>query len=150
SSGRWDTAQGYGEVWYPKVPAGWVPYADGRWVWIVPWGWTWVDAESWGFAPCHYGRWALIGESWAWVPGAFEPFPVYAPALIGFLGGSGLRSAGFRSLPARSIGRATPPIRATFADSIRPMWRISTEFTSRGMGGLPQTSPARCLSTAGS
>ena len=90
SSGRWDTAQGYGDVWYPNVPAGWVPYADGRWVWIAPWGWTWVDAESWRFAPCHYGRWALIGESWAWVPGAFEPSPVYAPALVGFLSGSGV------------------------------------------------------------
>jgi hypothetical protein len=88
--GRWDTAPGYGEVWYPKVPAGWAPYTNGRWVWVAPWGWTWVDAEPWGFAPCHYGRWAMVGDSWGWVPGAFEPSPVYAPALVAFLGGPGV------------------------------------------------------------
>ncbi len=87
--GRWDTAPGFGEVWYPDVPAGWVPYSVGRWVWVAPWGWTWVDAAPWGFAPCHYGRWALIGDSWGWVPGTFEPNPVYAPALVAFLGGPG-------------------------------------------------------------
>jgi len=88
--GRWDAAPGYGEVWYPNVPAGWAPYTNGRWVWVAPWGWTWVDAEPWGFAPCHYGRWAMVGESWGWVPGAFEPSPVYAPALVAFLGGPGV------------------------------------------------------------
>ena len=88
--GRWDAARGYGEVWYPNVPPGWAPYTNGRWVWVAPWGWTWVDAAPWGFAPCHYGRWAVIGESWGWVPGAFEPSPVYAPALVAFLGGPGV------------------------------------------------------------
>jgi hypothetical protein len=88
--GRWDTAPGYGEVWYPNVPAGWAPYTNGRWVWVAPWGWTWVDAEPWGFGPCHYGRWAMVGDSWGWVPGAFEPSPVYAPALVAFLGGPGV------------------------------------------------------------
>jgi len=87
--GRWDTVPGYGEVWYPNVPAGWAPYTDGRWVWVAPWGWTWIDDAPWGFAPCHYGRWAFIGESWGWVPGTFEPVPVYAPALVAFLGGAG-------------------------------------------------------------
>jgi hypothetical protein len=88
--GRWDTAPGYGEVWYPNVTAGWAPYTNGRWVWVAPWGWTWVDAEPWGFAPCHYGRWAMVGDSWGWVPGSFEPSPVYAPALVAFLGGAGV------------------------------------------------------------
>jgi hypothetical protein len=88
--GRWDSAPGYGEVWYPNVQAGWAPYTNGRWVWVAPWGWTWVDAEPWGFAPCHYGRWAMVGESWGWVPGAFESSPVYAPALVAFLGGPGV------------------------------------------------------------
>ena len=87
--GRWDTAPGYGEVWYPNVPAGWAPYTDGRWAWVAPWGWTWIDDAPWGFAPCHYGRWAFIGESWGWMPGTFEPVPVYAPALVAFLGGAG-------------------------------------------------------------
>jgi FecR protein len=88
--GRWDSAPGYGEVWYPNVPPGWAPYTNGRWVWVAPWGWTWVDAEPWGFAPCHYGRWAWIGDSWGWAPGAFEPSPVYAPALVAFVGGVGV------------------------------------------------------------
>ena len=88
--GRWDSAPGYGEVWYPNVAPGWAPYTNGRWVWVAPWGWTWVDAEPWGFAPCHYGRWALIGDSWGWVPGAVEPSPVYAPALVAFVGGPGV------------------------------------------------------------
>jgi hypothetical protein len=87
--GRWDAASGYGEVWYPNVPAGWAPYTQGRWVWVEPWGWTWVDDAPWGFAPSHYGRWAFIGDRWCWVPGSFEPSPVYAPALVGFLGGPG-------------------------------------------------------------
>jgi hypothetical protein len=90
SYGRWDNAAGYGEVWYPNVPTGWAPYTDGRWIWVRPWGWTWVDAAPWGFAPCHYGRWALIGENWGWVSGSFVPAPVYAPALVGFLGGPGV------------------------------------------------------------
>ena len=88
--GRWDTAPGYGGVWYPNVPTGWAPYTNGRWVWVAPWGWTWVDVEPWGFAPCHYGRWAMIEDRWGWVPGAFEPSPVYAPALVAFLGGPGV------------------------------------------------------------
>jgi hypothetical protein len=90
ANGRWDTTPGYGEVWYPNVSAGWTPYTQGRWVWVEPWGWTWVDDAPWGFAPSHYGRWAFIGERWCWVPGSFVPSPVYAPALVGFLGGAGL------------------------------------------------------------
>jgi hypothetical protein len=31
----------------------------------------------------------MIEDRWGWVPGAFEPFPVYAPALVAFLGGPG-------------------------------------------------------------
>jgi hypothetical protein len=89
ANGRWDTAAGYGEVWYPNVPAGWAPYTQGRWAWVEPWGWTWVDDAPWGFAPSHYGRWAFVAERWCWVPGSFEPSPVYAPALVGFLGGAG-------------------------------------------------------------
>ena len=42
-----------------------------------------------GFHELVY-RWAMIGDSWGWVPGTFEPYPVYAPALVGFLGGPGV------------------------------------------------------------
>ena len=87
--GRWDNAPEYGRVWYPsQVQADWAPYRYGRWVWVEPWGWTWVEEEPWGFAPFHYGRWALIGSRWGWVPGPVVTVrPIYAPALVAFVGG---------------------------------------------------------------
>ena len=88
--GTWETIPDYGPVWYPaSVPAGWAPYRFGHWVWIEPWGWTWIDDEPWGFAPFHYGRWLFYRERWIWVPGAVEPHPVYAPALVAWIGGDG-------------------------------------------------------------
>jgi len=88
--GHWDEEPGYGQVWYPtNVPPDWVPYRNGNWDFIEPWGWTWVEAEPWGYAPFHYGRWAHIGPVWAWVPGPVVVRPVYAPALVAFVGGPG-------------------------------------------------------------
>ena len=88
--GQWSEEPDYGPVWVPaSVPPGWVPYRMGEWVWIEPWGWTWVEAEPWGFVPFHYGRWAHIGPVWAWVPGPVIVRPVYAPALVAFVGGPG-------------------------------------------------------------
>jgi len=99
SHGTWRPHPVYGSVW---VPAGmrpdWAPYQDGRWVWQDPYGWTWVSYESWGWAPYHYGRWVSLSGTWAWVPpppvgyaapaGVIMPEPVYAPALVAFIGGS--------------------------------------------------------------
>jgi hypothetical protein len=88
--GEWRTDPDYGAVWVPRgVAAGWAPYQVGHWVYVAPWGWTWVDAEPWGFAPFHYGRWAFVGGYWGWVPGPVVVRPVYAPALVGFVGGGG-------------------------------------------------------------
>jgi len=88
--GDWQSDPSYGMVWVPRsVAVGWVPYHYGHWVYIAPWGWTWVDDAPWGFAPFHYGRWVLVGSSWAWVPGPVVVRPVYAPALVGFVGGGG-------------------------------------------------------------
>jgi hypothetical protein len=93
--GTWDDAPDYGHVWYPnEVAADWAPYHDGSWTWVDPWGWTWVDNSPWGYAPFHYGRWAYIGSRWGWVPGPVDVAPVYAPALVAFVGGSGF-SVGF-------------------------------------------------------
>jgi hypothetical protein len=88
--GSWTYAADYGPVWTPVgVAAGWAPYRYGHWVFVAPWGWTWVEDEPWGFAPFHYGRWALITGRWAWVPGPVVVRPVYAPALVAFVGGGG-------------------------------------------------------------
>lgn len=88
--GDWSEDADYGQVWYPSgVAVDWVPYHEGHWVYIAPWGWTWVDAEPWGFAPFHYGRWVFVGARWGWVPGPRVVRPVYAPALVGFVGGTG-------------------------------------------------------------
>lgn len=88
--GDWHTDPDYGPVWVPRgVAIGWAPYQVGHWVYVAPWGWTWVDAEPWGFAPFHYGRWAFVGGYWGWVPGPVVVRPVYAPALVGFVGGGG-------------------------------------------------------------
>ena len=52
-----------------------------------PWGWTWIDDQPWGFAPFHYGRWAQVDGRWGWVAGRRVTEPVYAPALVAFIGG---------------------------------------------------------------
>jgi hypothetical protein len=88
NNGRWENSPEYGPVWTPTVVAvGWAPYSFGHWVWVSPWGWTWVDNAPWGFAPFHYGRWVFLHQSWAWVPGPRYVHPVYAPALVAWVGG---------------------------------------------------------------
>ena len=104
-TGSWSQAPDYGEVWYPPVAATWVPYREGHWAYVSPWGWTWVDDASWGFAPFHYGRWLRIGDRWAWTPGevAVARPPVYAPALVSFIGiGAGVALGA--ALASGSIG----------------------------------------------
>lgn len=87
--GRWDTHPEYGAIWAPTAVApGWAPYRNGRWVYMSPWGWTWVDDAPWGFAPFHYGRWVQWGGRWCWAPGQYVARPVYAPALVAWVGGS--------------------------------------------------------------
>jgi hypothetical protein len=90
AAGVWKIDPQYGPVWFPTELAEWAPYRFGHWSWIGPWGWTWIDDRPWGFAPSHYGRWALIHEHWAWVPGGSAQRPVYAPAVVAFLGTPGV------------------------------------------------------------
>jgi hypothetical protein len=87
-SGDWRPSAAYGTVWYPRVAEGWAPYRDGHWAWVEPWGWTWVDDAPWGFAPFHYGRWVNDSGRWGWVPGPVGVRPVYAPALVAWVGGA--------------------------------------------------------------
>ncbi len=86
--GSWRSSSEYGAVWYPtRVDTDWAPYRDGHWVYQSPWGWTWVDNAPWGFAPSHYGRWVYVSNRWGWVPGPRHVRPIYAPALVVFVGG---------------------------------------------------------------
>jgi len=94
-NGGWRQVPEYGTVWFPHTTiVGWAPYRYGHWAWISPWGWTWVDDASWGFAPFHYGRWVTVRGVWGWVPcapravvGVAYVRPVYAPALVAWVGG---------------------------------------------------------------
>ena len=86
--GDWINDGSYGRVWVPRaVPSGWEPYRTGHWAYVQPWGWTWIDDQPWGFAPYHYGRWANRNNRWLWVPPQPDVQPVYAPALVAFVGG---------------------------------------------------------------
>ncbi|MFT4195910.1 DUF6600 domain-containing protein, partial [Ottowia sp.] len=130
SHGEWAQDADYGAVWYPAVSAAdWAPYRYGRWTWVEPWGWTWVDDAPWGFAPFHYGRWAQIGPRWAWVPGPVARRPVYAPALVGFVGGGsggtqwGISVGG--GLPAAAWFPLAP------GESWQPGYRASDRYLGR-------------------
>src|SRR6266436_8729539 len=91
AAGSWEITPQYGPVWVPDgVTEDWAPYRYGHWSWMPPLGWTWIDDQPWGFAPSHYGRWALIDEHWAWVPGGFVAYPLYAPAVVAFIGTPGI------------------------------------------------------------
>ena len=123
--GSWREEPGYGAVWIPRVSVGWAPYHHGHWAWISPWGWTWVDDAPWGFAPFHYGRWAYLGSSWCWVPGAIVARPVYAPALVAFVGGG--RNWNL-SISAGSPGVAWFPLGP--GDAFRPSYVSSTTYVT--------------------
>ena len=89
--GQWvDTGEGPndGRAWRPDpdvVGEDFQPYATGgHWVYS-DWGWTWESDYPWGWAPFHYGRWALT-PSWGWV---WYPGSVWAPAWVDWRFGGG-------------------------------------------------------------
>ena len=91
AAGIWTADGKFGEAWVPNaLPADWAPYRYGHWRWLGPWGWNWIDDRPWGFAPSHYGRWAFFNQHWMWVPGKYSAHPVYAPAVVAFLGTPGV------------------------------------------------------------
>jgi len=121
SNGDWRPTLGYGDVWFPHVYAGWVPYREGHWAWIDPWGWTWVDEEPWGYAPFHYGRWVFAAGQWGWVPGPIEVAPVYAPALVVFIGGGPMGfggNVGWFPLGPREVFVPSYPVSRAYVTSI--------------------------------
>ena len=130
--GDWRQDPAYGAIWLPRaVPLHWAPYSMGHWLWIAPWGWTWVDDAPWGFAPFHYGRWAQIGPRWAWVPGRLPARPVYAPALVAFVGGG---SAGVNWNISIGTGGPRPGIGwfpLAPGEAFRPTYRASPRYIAQ-------------------
>ena len=133
SYGNWSQDATYGAVWMPHaVSENWAPYRVGHWGWVAPWGWTWIDDAPWGFAPFHYGRWAQIGPRWAWVPGQLAPRPIYAPALVAFIGGGNSNMSWNLSLGS---GGAPQPSVGWFplapGEAFRPTYAASPRYASR-------------------
>jgi len=123
--GTWSVVEGYGNVWVPtSVASDWAPYHHGHWTWIEPWGWTWVDDAPWGFAPFHYGRWAYARQRWCWVPGPVRARPVYAPALVAFVGGNNFQISVGTGGPSRGV--AWFPLAP--GEVYRPAYRVSRNY----------------------
>lgn len=126
-NGVWRYDREYGEVWVPiAIQVGWAPYHFGHWSWISPWGWTWVDDAPWGYTTSHYGRWVYTEHTWCWVPGPSSITPVYAPALVAFVGG-----------PSFSVGVAVggSPVVGWFPLGPRevyvPAYRVSPAYVNQ-------------------
>jgi hypothetical protein len=129
ANGQWAQDATHGMVWYPRgTAANWAPYRHGHWEWISPWGWTWIDDAPWGFAPFHYGRWALISSRWAWVPGHLGLRPLYAPALVAFIGNGGAAATWKVSLGAGRPGVAWFPLGP--GEAWQPGYRASPVYIS--------------------
>jgi hypothetical protein len=132
--GTWQYSPSYGYAWCPSgLPLGWAPYTVGHWVWLVPWGWTWVDYEPWGFAPFHYGRWAFVSGLWCWVPGSFAAGPVFAPALVTWVGG-----APWRGHPPDGDHVSWVPLQPH--QPYRPAYPVSSAYL-RGVNGTAVLPP---------
>ncbi len=122
-NGDWRDDGSYGHVWFPHVEVGWAPYHTGHWAWIDPWGYTWVDDSPWGYAPFHYGRWVSVGGRWGWIAGPPAERPVYAPALvvfIGFGGGGGGMGANVAWFPLgpREVFVPSYPVSRTYMTQV--------------------------------
>jgi hypothetical protein len=136
SNGTWRTVASYGPVWFPRgVSRTWAPYTDGHWSWIEPWGWTWVDAASWGFAVSHYGRWAYVNNTWGWVPGPARESAVYAPAVVAFVDGRGVRLAGGTGEGAVAWFPLAP------REVYRPAYPVSRDISCVSTGATPRSTP---------
>src|SRR2546426_1026172 len=136
--GDWRETGPYGAVWVPRsMIVGWAPYRYGHWAWVDPWGWTWIDDAPWGFAPFHYGRWVYVDDGWAWVPGHVVARPVYAPALVVFVGGRNWSVA----IGLGGGGGSTKRRWSAAAPGSRPVGRASWDSPpSSPSGALPRPS----------
>lgn len=128
-NGSWTESAEYGPLWAPRnVAVDWAPYRDGRWTWLAPWGWTWVDNAPWGYAPSHYGRWVTVNRRWYWAPGRPVGRPVWAPALVGWVGGDGFshhRGPGLGWFPLSPRERYVPNYRVSNHYENRMTWHYN-------------------------
>jgi hypothetical protein len=163
--GSWRTDSEYGALWTPSVAADWVPYRDGSWTWIEPWGWTWVDNAPWGYAPFHYGRWVYANRRWAWAPGSRADHPVWAPALVGWVGGADWsvtfrdrsHRPGFGWYPLSPHDRYVPSWHASdrhlawFNSHVRPDPHRGRDYRPQGLTVVPHDrfGPGRRVSVPG-
>ena len=97
--GDWTDVDGT-RVWHPAASAvgeDFQPYAtNGQWV-SSDYGWYFQSDYPWGWAPFHYGRWALDPNyGWIWIPGT-----VWAPAWVDWRSGGGY--IGWAPLPAHRL-----------------------------------------------
>ncbi|MCS0591672.1 hypothetical protein NX782_20985 [Massilia norwichensis] len=150
--GSWRADSEYGPLWTPQVASDWVPYRDGSWTWIDPWGWTWVDNAPWGYAPFHYGRWVFVNNRWAWAPGSRAERLVWAPALVGWVGGAGWditfrdrsRRPGFGWYPLSPHDRYVPSYHVSadrlrwLNNHVRPDPRRGRDYRPHGLTVVPQ------------
>jgi len=135
--GTWRQTPDNGNVWFPRTSVrDWAPYHYGHWDYIEPWGYTWVDDEPWGFAPFHYGRWVSYQGSWGWVPaapraeGVAYVRPVYAPALVAWVGGAhfaiGIGVGGGSYEPGVNVGWFPLGPREVYV----PSYRVSRNYVN--------------------
>jgi uncharacterized membrane protein YgcG len=86
--GSWQDVPDYGHVWVPSATAvgyDFEPYSTGGHFVMSDYGWTWVSDWDWGWAPFHYGRWAMApGYGWCWLPGTH-----WGPAWVHWRWGGG-------------------------------------------------------------
>jgi hypothetical protein len=85
--GDWVDVNGE-RAWRPSasiVGEDFQPYATGgQWL-SSDYGWYFQSDYPWGWAPFHYGRWALdVNNGWVWLPGT-----VWAPAWVDWRSGGG-------------------------------------------------------------
>jgi hypothetical protein len=106
--GTWVDSDRLGRVWFPspdEVGPTFVPYSTrGHWA-LTEHGWTWISDWRWGWAPFHYGRWAVLpGQGWCWIPGT-----IWGPAWVAWR--AGRNYVAWAPLPPEgvSIGRPLGP-----------------------------------------
>jgi len=103
--GSWVDEPALGRVWVPaasEVGPEFAPYwTNGSWV-FTEYGWTWESGWAWGWAPFHYGRWAMTERrGWCWVPGT-----LWGPAWVAWR--AGRINVGWAPLPPRGMKLGRP------------------------------------------